>query len=59
MNFERETIPNKDFSLESENLDVGIGLVDDLESRGGEWKDGITHKSWWNGSKSYSIHIFS
>lgn len=33
INFEMELSPNKNFSLESENLGVGIGLTEDLESK--------------------------
>lgn len=44
MNVGIETGLNKGFSLESENLDVGIRLMEDLESSGEEWKEGITPK---------------
>lgn len=57
--FEIETVPNKDFSLESESLVVCIRLVEDLESSDGEWKYDITPKGLLNGSKSYSLHLFS
>lgn len=42
MNFEIETVPSKGFSLESENLDVGIRLVEELQSSGREGKEDIT-----------------
>lgn len=42
MDFEKETVPKKNLSLESENLGVGIRLMEDLESRRGEWKKGST-----------------
>lgn len=59
MKFQIETVPNKDFSLESENLVVRIRPVEDLENSDGEWKYAITQKIRLNGSKSHSIHKFS
>lgn len=37
--FETETVPNKGFPLECESSGVGIRLLEDLGSRGGEWTD--------------------